>query len=134
VQTFADVLARFRVHPESKSAGPDALPAHKKTVGLLGRLHIHAISITHIGKETNLLEKQEEGVLIADPQAVYWGGGEWEAIRPYLDRASISELSRRSGVSPRILQSVRQGIRQPSAKTLSAIMEALAQMLDEGEG
>jgi hypothetical protein len=134
VQTFADVLDRFRVHPESKSAGSDGLPADKETVGLLGRLHIHAISITHIGKETNLLEQQEEGVLIVDPQAVYWGGGEWETVRPYLDRVSIAELSRRSGVNARRLREYRQGVRRPKAKTFRKIVKALAEMLDEAEG
>ena len=49
------------------------MQADKATVGLLGRLHTHTISITHIGKESNLLEQQEEGVLDADPQAAILG-------------------------------------------------------------
>jgi hypothetical protein len=110
------------------------MPANKETEGLLARLDIDAISITHIGKETNLLEQQEEGVLMADPQVAYWGGGEWAMIQPYLDRVSISELARRSGVSARRLRELRQGDEQPKAKNLSAIIEALAQMLDEAEG
>jgi len=132
VQTFGDVLERFRYHPESKSAGPDGLQAGKGTVGLLGRLHVRALSIAHIGKETNLLEQQEEGMLTADPQAVYLGKADFEAVRSLLKRVAIPKLAARSGVSERMLQSVRQGKRQFSAKTLSAIMDALEQMLDEG--
>jgi hypothetical protein len=133
VQTFKDVIDRFRYHPESKSAGPDGLQADEETVGLLGRLHVDAISITHIGKESNLIEQQEERILIADPQAVYWGEDEWETVRPYLNRVSISHLSRLSGVPERRLREYRQGARRPSAKRLRKIMEALAEMLDEAE-
>jgi hypothetical protein len=134
VQTFADVLARFRYHPEAKSAGPDGMPADKQTVGLLGRLHVHALSVTHIGKESNLLEQQEEGILIADPQAVYWGEGDFKAIRSLLNRVPIVKLATLSGVSPEMLRKVRRGERRPSAKTAGAIMDALGWLLDETEG
>jgi len=134
VQTFEDVLERFRYHPELKSAGPDGMPAHERTAGLLGRLHVHAISITHIGKETNSLEQQEEGVLTTDPQAVYWGKGDVEAIRSHLRDVSIPDLAARSRVSERMLQSIRQGKRRPSVRTIGAIMGGLARMLDEAEG
>jgi transcriptional regulator with XRE-family HTH domain len=72
--------------------------------------------------------------LIADPQAAYVDGSEWEAIRPYLDRVSISELSARSGVSQRMLRDLRQGTRRPSPRRLEAIAVALVRMLDEAEG
>jgi hypothetical protein len=134
VQTFGDILDRFRVHPESKSAGPDGLPAHEKTVGLLGRLDIRAIAITHIGKESNLLEQQEEGVLIADPQAVYWGKGDLEAVRSLLQRVPIVKLAALSGVSPEMLRKVQQGERRPSAKRLGAITAALAPTRPKAEG
>jgi len=133
IQTFDDVLDRFRNHPEAKSADSNGNPSNQRTVGLLGRVHVHAISITHIGKETNLLEQQQEGVSIADPQAVYSGEADWEKIRSQLDQVSISELSHRSGVSARRLREYRQGIRRPSANTRKAITAALGPMLDEEE-
>jgi hypothetical protein len=131
VQTFANVLDRFRNHPEPKSAGPDGSPSDRRTTGLLGRLNVHVLTVLHIGKESNLLEQQEEGTLLTDPQAVYLGEGDLEAIRSQLDRVSISELAARSGVSERMLRSVRQGTRRPSEKVLEAIIEALAEMLDD---
>jgi hypothetical protein len=133
VQTIADVIDRFRIHPEAKSAGPDGNPANSWTLGLLGRRDIHALTAFHIGKESNLIEQQEEGILIADPQAVYRGGGEWEMLRPYLDRVSIPELAELSGVSPEMLRKVRRGERRPSAQRRVAIIKALAEMLDGGE-
>ncbi len=130
VQTHRDTLERFRTHPESKSADPDGNPSNERTVGLLRRLPIEPLCIFHIGKETNLIEQQEEGVLLADPQQVYSIAGEWEAIRSELDRVSIPELAERSGVSPRMLRNLRKGDRRPSAKTLEAIAAALVRMLE----
>jgi hypothetical protein len=130
VQDFEDVLTRFRDHPESKSGDAEGNRSDSETTGLLGRLHLQVLSVLHIGKETNLLEQQEEGVLLADPQAVYFGGGEWETTRPNLDGVSISELAVRSGVSQRMLRNLRQGTRSASHKTLEAIAAALVRMLD----
>jgi hypothetical protein len=70
-----------------------------------------------------------ERVLLTDPQAVYFGGGEWETIRPWLGRVSIRELSRLSGVPERRLREYRQGARRPSAKRLGAITAALGERL-----
>jgi DNA-binding transcriptional regulator YiaG len=95
---------------------------------------VHVVTVFHIGKESNLLEEQEEGVLLTDPQAVYSGSGEWEVIRPQLSQVSISKLATRSGVSARMLRNLRKGDRRPSAETLEAIIDALVQMLDEDEG
>jgi hypothetical protein len=134
VQTFNDILDHFRIHPEAKSASPDGSPSDSLTSGLLGRLHVHILTVHHIGKETNRLGEQEKGILLTDPQAVYSGAGEWEVLRLWLDRVSISDLAAGSGVSERMLRNLRQGDRRPSADKLEAIMVALARMLDEAEG
>jgi transcriptional regulator with XRE-family HTH domain len=86
------------------------------------------LTVCHIGKETNLLEQQEEGVLRADPQAIYLGGGQSEAIRFWLRRVSIPKLAARSGVRERMLRNLRRGGRRPSAKTVEAITAALAEI------
>jgi hypothetical protein len=83
-----------------------------------------------IGKETNLLEQQEDGVLPTDPQADYPCRAEWEMLRRRLGEVSISELAERSGVSPRMLRDVRAGRRRLSAEKLGAVIEALAALLD----
>jgi hypothetical protein len=129
VRTFRDALDRFREHPEAKSADRDGKPSGKKTIGLLRRLPVELLCIFHIGKEANLIEQQEEGILLTDPQAVYLGGGEWEAIRKWLDRVPTSELSKRSGVDARRLREYRQGVSRPRPERAKAIAEALARML-----
>ena len=79
------------------------------------------------------LEQQQEGTLLEDPQAVYSGGGEWEALRPWLDRVSLSKLAELSGLTPRMLRYLRNGDRKPSAKKFQAIVAALVSMLDGSE-
>ena len=71
MQTFADVLRRFRDNPEAESAGSRGNPAKEKTVRLLGRRQIQPIAVQLIGKEANLLKQQEPGLAIRDPEAIY---------------------------------------------------------------
>ncbi len=68
------------------------------------------------------------GGLLDDPQAVYPGGGEWETIRPWLDRVSLAELSKETGISERRLREYRQGKRRPKAERTEVIAEALARL------
>ena len=93
--------------------------------GLLARRLIRASFVLHIGKETNLLEQQEEGVLVADPQAVYFGEDDQEALRELLRQVSIPKLAAASGVSERMLRAIRSGERRASARGVRAIVGAL---------
>lgn len=63
VQSYRDVVARYRIHPESKSLGPDGLPCGRRTTGLLRRRPVVLGELDHIGKETNRLEDAEQGMV-----------------------------------------------------------------------
>jgi len=126
VRSFRNVIDRFRMHPESKSAGPDGEPCGFQTVGLLRRREIVALSISHIGKESNLLEEQEEGILFADPQLVYSDPGEWEMIRARLQGVRLRDVARPTGISTRRLREYRRGARVPSRETSKRIAGILA--------
>lgn len=63
VQSYGDVIARYRTHPEPKSLGPDGTPCGKQTVGLLQRRSVTLRELVHIGKETNRLEDVEQGLV-----------------------------------------------------------------------
>lgn len=63
VQSYSDVIARYRTHPESKSLGPDGSPCGQRTVGLLRRRPVVLGELVHIGKETNRLEEVEQGLV-----------------------------------------------------------------------
>lgn len=63
VQTYRDVLARYRTHPEHKSLAPDGAPCDRQTRGLLRRRPVSAATITYIGKEANRLEDAHAGLI-----------------------------------------------------------------------
>jgi hypothetical protein len=132
VQTHADVLDRFRDHPEAKSADSKGNhPSNSQTIGLLSRLPVRVLTIRHIGKETNLLEQQTEGVALEDPQTVYTAASDWEMIRSWLKRVSLAELAKLSGVHERRLRDYREGKQEPRRERMAASVEALARVLSE---
>src|SRR5262249_29950279 len=59
-------LARYEVHAEAKSAGPDGSVCGRDARGLLARRHVAVESVTLIGKESNSLDEVEAGA-IHDP-------------------------------------------------------------------
>ncbi|MGD0483323.1 MAG: hypothetical protein ABSB58_01575 [Gemmatimonadales bacterium] len=61
VVSYRDVLEAYELHPEPKSAAADGSPCSPATLGLLARLSMVAVQITHIGKESNLIEDVEAG-------------------------------------------------------------------------
>jgi len=85
--------------------------------------------VLHIGKESNLLEQQEEGGLIADPQAVYLSEADYQGLRELIARVSIPKLAAASGVSERMLRYIRDGSRRPSPATAQAVYGALGEVL-----
>jgi hypothetical protein len=62
VQSYADVLARYRTHPEPKSVATNG-GRGRNAVGLLKRRPVTAGSIVGIGKEANRLEEVEAGLV-----------------------------------------------------------------------
>lgn len=69
VKSYRDVLDAYRVHPEPKSLGPDGEPCDRATIGLLKRRPVALASLTHVGKESNLLEDIQGG-LVSDENEV----------------------------------------------------------------
>ncbi len=136
VKTYGDVIAEYGRHPESKSGGADGLPCTRATVGLLTRLHVRAIRVRHIGKESNRLDEVEAGAVrkAQDPVPEYVDErGEWEAARPSLRalgrRLGTKRLSVLSGVSARALRDALNGGRLPRRGARMRLMR-----LGRGEG
>ena len=82
----------------------------------------------------NLLEQQEAGVALCEPQTVYWSASDWETLRPWLDRVSLAELSKETGISERRLREYRQGARKARPERVAAITEALAPLIEPRDG
>jgi hypothetical protein len=91
---------------------------------------VRVLTVRLIGKETNLLEQQEEGVLVTDPQAVYPCSSEWELLRRHLKNVDLKTLAELSGIDERRLREYRQGARVPKRERVEKIVEALGELLD----
>src|SRR5262249_30495114 len=129
VQTYRDVLAAFRTHPEAKSIGSDGRPCDRGTVGLLRRQTVRTASLGHLGKEANKLEEVETG-LEHDPDEVYTAYADprrdpWRAlVLPVLRRIPSPELAASVGMSERRLRDVLTGRARPHPDTRMALTRA----------
>lgn len=63
VQSYGDVIARYRTHSEAKNLGPDGMPCGRQTVRLLQRRPVTPGEVVYVGKETNRLEEVEAGAI-----------------------------------------------------------------------
>ena len=114
VNTYRDVLADYRTHPEAKSLGPDGRPCDRQTVGLLGRRHVTPISpLRHRGKEGNRIDEREARV--ADPDATHTEYREpdsdplWQLTVRVLRGLPVEQTAAGAGVSTRTVERARDG-------------------------
>jgi hypothetical protein len=73
VETFRDVLMRHVAHPEAKFLAPTGETCLADTRGLLQRRPTISAGLETIGKEANLIEETQAGVLTDDATLVYSG-------------------------------------------------------------
>ena len=112
IKTYANVLNSYRKHPEAKFAGPDGKVCTTRTVGLLCRMPVQALYVDHVGKETNMLDDVQAG-LVGDEDdilATYSSGRKaaWRKfIVPALQMLGTPALSRASGIPARTVQRAR---------------------------
>jgi hypothetical protein len=135
VETYRTVLDRYRVNPEPKSLGPDHRPCRRDTIGLLSRRPIRAGRVVAIGKETNLLDEVQAGLIGDDKQTLTeyqdlrhdtWTEIEWPALRLLPDRS----LAKESGLPLRTVQYARGG-RKPRPAHRHALTHAAAKLARE---
>jgi hypothetical protein len=115
-KTYRDVLEAYRVRTEAKSLGPDGQPCGRRTEGLLSRRPVRALSLTHVGKEANLLEEVAAGVVSAesDVQVEYrsLSADEWgRFVLPVLREMNVRETAAEAGISPSTFTRIRTGAR-----------------------
>lgn len=119
VQSYADVLAEYRVHPEPKSLAPNGKPAGWHGIGLLARRPVTATRLVHVGKESNELESREAG-LVHDLEEVvneYVTSDRWQDyVLPILRNLSRSQL-REWGLSGANVSRVKAGSFRGTART-----------------
>jgi hypothetical protein len=128
VETFADVLAKYATHPETKSLGPDGQPCDRATVGLLRRRPVTAGTITLIGKESNGLEERSRGEATVDDlylrMTTYDDHDEWyRLVLPRLRPIGAKRLAQLLGMSERRVRDVLKGRASPHAKHMLRLVE-----------
>lgn len=108
------MLQAYELHPEIKSAAPDGTQANQRTVGLLGRLHVHELERVHIGKESNRLEDVDAGDVhdLDEVLTTFDGPGTdtftlW--VLPTLRRMSANAIAEHSGVSVSYAHRIKSG-------------------------
>ena len=132
LKTYCDIVDDYRTHPESKSGDPRGGRATRGSVGLLPRLHVAAIEIRHIGKESNRLDEVEEG-LVADPDEVYveYRDEKWEwkqalpGLRHLREEIGAWDLARRAAMSERALRYALNGGKLPRAGARQRLIACL---------
>jgi hypothetical protein len=133
-KTFGDVISAYAFHAEPKCADSKGNVCGKDTTGLLQRRHVKVDRIRFIGKESNLIEEVDAGLIHSDQYAyteyVDPSRDEWEQkVRPVLKMNSLSKLCAETGFSRRSLINWRTGRSRPHPGNFSRIMLALKHVL-----
>ena len=128
VDTFADVVAKYETHPESKSLGLDGQPCARLTVGLLQRRPVTVGKIVLIGKEANRLEERSSGELtvndLDERLTIYDDDDEWTRFTvPRLRELGAKKVAEAVGVSERRARDWLKGRAIPHAKMMKALIE-----------
>lgn len=126
VKTYEDIIVNYGFHPEAKCADANGNRCNKQTIGLLKRRKVFFNEIRYIGKESNLLEEVESG-MIHSAEAAYTeypdkSRDEWETkIRPAIKRIPLSILVTQTGMSRSQLKELRAGRSRPHRKNKELI-------------
>ncbi len=129
VKSYRDVLDAYRVNPEPKSLGPDGRPCTRLTIGLLTPRRVEALTIAHIGKESNLLDEIQAG-LIGDQDEVLteyvdtrrdpWN----RLLPPILVELPVARLVRETGLDATTIKRIRRGKVQPSPRSRTLLLRS----------
>ncbi len=97
VQSFRKVIDHYRTHPEEKAADSAGSPCRPQTRGVLSRRTVRVARFVHIGKESNRIEDQLNG-LIENIDEVVTDYGDGDDHLRQLTTAALADLSSRQVV------------------------------------
>jgi hypothetical protein len=131
VKSYRDVLAAYRCHPEWKSLGPDGCPCSRRTRGLLSPRLVAVLSIAHIGKETNLLDEIQAGLIGAEREVLAeYTDLAYEAwlrlVLPVLRELPVRAVAEATGLGERTLKDLRAGRSRPRPATRERLVALAA--------
>jgi len=97
VQSFRKVIDHYRSHPEEKAADSAGNPCRPQTRGVLSRRTVRVARFVHIGKESNRIEEQLNG-LTENIDEVVTDYGDGDDHLRQLTTAALAYLSSRQVV------------------------------------
>lgn len=126
-QTFDLVLSQYEQHVEAKSLGPDGKPCMPDTAGVVGRYPVTATQFRYVGKETERGWEYAEDPSTLIPSLVRYDDGSAEGqLRSALEKCSLSQLEKQSGLSRHTIINAREG-RKVHPRTLKVLRRTISQ-------
>lgn len=127
VHSYGDIVDRYWVHREPKSAAPDGTACEPTTSGVLGRRSFHKADALYISKEARRLEDVQRGDVHRWPDVLdVFVDEETEWVRellPALRRLKRSDAVTLLGITERAVTELRQGRSRPSRETRRTLSE-----------
>lgn len=125
IKSIRDVFEEYEFHPEPKSAASNGEAADQRTCGLLARRAVEAVSITYVGKESNLLEDVENEIVHDwDEVQQRYQDERLDLLNDVLKKIPAKELAKAARISERAIRAIRNGHSRPSVKTRSLLLNA----------
>jgi hypothetical protein len=132
VKSYRDVLNDYQTNPEAKSLGPDGLPCHRETTGLLTRrpVTVDPSLVIYIGKEANRLEDTQAGLSDDETIVEYPDPSRhpWDATRRALADLPTPRIAQTARLSERAARDIKAGRARPRA----GARRRLARLADPG--
>lgn len=125
LQSYAQALMQYHLHPESKFHRGDFVDQ-----GQTSRRHVNALGLRYIGKEAVRLEERYFGVLEDDAEIEYElqiapSKIDVEKFQRITSGLPVAVIARQTGLSERHVSNVIKGRAQPSAKVLATLRNVL---------
>jgi hypothetical protein len=118
-------MEEYEFHPEPKSAGENGEAADRRTCGLLARRSVAAVSLTYVGKESNLLEDVENEIVHDwDEVQQQYRDERLDLLNTVLRKIPSKELAKAARISERAIRAIRNGHSRPSATTRTRLLLA----------
>jgi hypothetical protein len=133
VKTYDEVAREYEYHPEAKCADADGNACEKPTTELLQRRHVWIDIIKYIGKESNVLEDVEAGLIhsehgayteYTDPRRDEWT----VKILPALKHMGAAEVQAISGMSRSAVFEVLAGRSRPHPRNQKKLTEIVREL------
>jgi len=127
VKCYGNILGEYRNHPEAKFLGPDGIPCHSQTSGLLQRSEIVVERIRYIGKETSRRWEQGDDPSLVDFRCTEYAPDRVVAdleVRTKIIEIGIRRITHESNINRKTVRLIANGGRV-KASTLAKVVAFL---------